>query len=191
MTKNDILEAAAQVFSAKGYHAASMQDIADSVHLQKASLYHHISSKQEILLALLDQALTLLIEQLREALRPQRQPEEQLRHAVRAYLEVLGKNRDLASVLLFEHRSLEPDLQVRHIPHRDEFESLWRELIKGGAESGRFVAVDPSLTAKALLGVLNWTMTWYRPQGPLSIQEIADSTTDLFLNGLLPRSPDG
>ena len=54
MTREEILEAAAQIFSQKGYHAASMQDIASLVNLQKASLYHHVSSKQEILLALLD-----------------------------------------------------------------------------------------------------------------------------------------
>jgi AcrR family transcriptional regulator len=60
MNRNDILTAAAQVFSQKGFHAASMQDIAQTVNLQKASLYHHIDSKQEILLALLDQALDML-----------------------------------------------------------------------------------------------------------------------------------
>ena len=52
MTREEILEAAAQIFSQKGYHGTSMQDIAEAVNLQKASLYHHISSKQELLLAL-------------------------------------------------------------------------------------------------------------------------------------------
>ena len=66
MTRDKILEAAAQIFSEKGFHAASMQDIAKSVNLQKASLYHHVSSKQEILLELLDQALDILIERIGE-----------------------------------------------------------------------------------------------------------------------------
>ena len=57
MTREDILEAAAQVFRQKGFHGASMKDIADAVNLQKASLYHHVSSKQEILLSILDRAL--------------------------------------------------------------------------------------------------------------------------------------
>ena len=64
MNREMILEASAQIIRKKGYHAASMQDIADAVNLQKASLYHHFSSKQEILLALLDQALDLLIERV-------------------------------------------------------------------------------------------------------------------------------
>ena len=64
MTREKILEAAAQIFSEKGYHAASMQDIAHAVNLQKASLYHHVSGKQEILFVLLDQALDILIERI-------------------------------------------------------------------------------------------------------------------------------
>jgi len=62
MTREDILDAAAQVFRQKGFHGASMADIAGAVKLQKASLYHHVSSKQEILLALLNRALELLLE---------------------------------------------------------------------------------------------------------------------------------
>ncbi len=64
MTRQDILDAAAQIFRQKGFHGASMNDIADAVHLRKASLYHHVSSKQEILLGILDQALEMLLERI-------------------------------------------------------------------------------------------------------------------------------
>ena len=64
MTREDILEAAAQVFRQKGFHGASMNDIADAVDLKKASLYHHVTSKQEILFELLDRALQLLLERI-------------------------------------------------------------------------------------------------------------------------------
>jgi AcrR family transcriptional regulator len=64
MTRDDILDAAAQVFRQKGFHGASMSDIADAVNVQKASLYHHVTSKQEILLALLDRALGMLTDHI-------------------------------------------------------------------------------------------------------------------------------
>lgn len=64
MTRDDVLDAAAQVFRQKGFHGASMSDIAAAVNVQKASLYHHVSSKQEILLALLDRALAMLTEHI-------------------------------------------------------------------------------------------------------------------------------
>ena len=121
MTRDEILEAAAQIFREKGFHAASMQDIALAVNLQKASLYHHVSSKQEILLALLDRALDLLIEHIEQVISQPLSPDEKLRQAMRVYLEVMLENRDLAAVLLLEHRSLEPQYHARHTPRRDRF----------------------------------------------------------------------
>jgi AcrR family transcriptional regulator len=91
MTREDILEAAAQVFRQKGFHGASMQDIAKAVNLQKPSLYHHVSSKQEILLALLDRALELLLERI-SAISSQNVPADQkLQEMIRVYLQFLGE----------------------------------------------------------------------------------------------------
>lgn len=187
MTRDDILDAAAQVFSQKGYHAASMQDIARAVNLRKGSLYHHVSSKQEILVDLLDRALDLLIERVSLVLAQPIAPEEKLRQAMRVYLEIFAEHADLSAVLLLEHRSLEPELHSRHIPRRDRFEGMWRDLIREGKESGSFSCASPSLAARALLGVMNWTITWYRPDGKLTAAEIADQFADLFLRGLLAR----
>ncbi|OGO34307.1 MAG: hypothetical protein A2Z16_12640 [Chloroflexi bacterium RBG_16_54_18] len=186
MTRDQILDAAAQIFSQKGFHAASMADIAEAVNLQKASLYHHVSSKQEILLAILDRALDLLIERLSAVQSAQMPPEEKLRQVMKTYLETLAEHQDLAAVLLLEHRSLEPEFREVHIPRRDRFERIWKELIQEGQERGVFSCADPGLAARALLGVMNWTITWYRADGPLSAAEIADRFADLFLNGLIP-----
>ena len=111
MNRDEILEAAAQIFSQKGYAASSMQDIAQAVSLQKASLYYHISSKQEILVELLDRALDLLIERLQMVIDQPLPPDEKLQTAIISYVEALTEHRELASILLFEHRSLEPALR--------------------------------------------------------------------------------
>jgi TetR/AcrR family transcriptional regulator, cholesterol catabolism regulator len=187
MTRDDILEAAAQIFSQKGFHAASMQDIADAVNLRKASLYHHVNNKQEILVAILDQALDLLIERMTEVMARPLSTDEKLRQAMVSYLQGMLDHRELASVLLLEHRSLEPTLHARHVPRRDRFERLWRDLIQEGLDQGLFCCVDPGLAGRALLGVMNWTITWYRPDGSLSPEAIAAQYADFFLNGLLTR----
>lgn len=184
MTREDILEAAAQVFRQKGFHGASMQDIADAVSLQKASLYHHVSSKQEILLALLDRALELLLERI-SAISDQDLPaDKKLRQMIRTYLQILTENTDLSAVLLFEHRSLERKQHARHVPNRDKFEALWRDVLTEGVAARLFTCDEPALTARAILGIMNWTITWYRPNGPLEIGEIADHYSNLLLNGL-------
>jgi len=185
MTRDDILEAAAQVFRQKGFHGASMADIADAVNLQKASLYHHVSSKQEILLDLLDRALELLLERISPIATQNAPADERLRQMIRAYLQILAENTDLSAVLLFEHRSLEGKQHARHVPYRDKFEGLWRTVLADGVRAKRFVCDDISLATRAILGIMNWTITWYRPSGDMSIEQIADQYSSLLLNGLL------
>lgn len=188
MTKDEILSAAAQIFSQKGFHAASMQDIAQAVNLQKASLYYHIASKQDILLAVLDRALDLLIEHIELVVMQPLPADEKLRQAMAAYLQAMLEHRDLAAVLLLEHRSLEPQYQSRHMLRRDRFERLWRDIVQEGIEQHLFDCTDPALASRSLLGVMNWTINWYRPDGPLLPEEIADQYSHLFLYGLLLRS---
>ncbi len=184
MNKDQILLASAQIIRQKGFHAASMQNIAEAVHLQKASLYHHFSSKQEILLVLLDRALDLVTERVSTAIAQDVSADEKLCQAMAAYLEVMESHAALAAVLLFEHRSLLPEYRQRHIPRRDRFEGLWRDLIQEGIASGVFKPTDPAISARAMLGTMNWTMTWYRPDGPLTMSQISDQLSALLLGGL-------
>ncbi len=185
MTREDILEAAAQVFRQKGFHGASMNDIAEAVNLQKASLYHHVSSKQEILSELLDRALQLLLERISAITVQNISADKKLHLMICEYLQILIENVDLAAVLLFEHRALERRQQSRHIPNRDKFEALWKEALAEGVRTKLFNCDDPGLTTRALLGIMNWTITWYRPDGEKSVEQIADNYSKLLLNGLL------
>lgn len=185
MTRDELIETAAQVFRQKGYHGASMEDIAAAVHLRKASLYHHFSSKQEILLEILDRALQLLLEKISAITEQNISADKKLRLMIRQYLQILAENVDLAAVLLFEHRALERRQHARHIPSRDKFESLWKDVIAEGVSKKIFKCDDPSMAVRALLGQMNWTITWYSPDGDKSIEEIADEYSNLLLNGLL------
>jgi AcrR family transcriptional regulator len=188
MTRTEILNTAAQIFSQKGYHGTSMQDIALSVNLQKGSLYHHVSSKQEILFELLNRGLDLLSSRVESAIDGHAPPDERLHKAICTYLGTLAEHQELASVLLFEYRSLEPEYLNRHIPRRDRFEKIWRDLIQEGVDEGIFSCEHPSLSARALLGILNWTVTWFRSDGPLTADEIAYQLSALYLMGLTTRN---
>jgi len=162
-----------------------MADIAKAVDLEKASLYHHFQSKQDILLELLDRALFVLSEQMKTVMAQDIPSDEKLRQAMRAYLRTLGDQGDLVSVLLLEYRSLDPEYHNKHIPNRDKYEKMWRDLIKQGVDDGTFNCKNIPLTARGLLGVLNWTIVWYRADGKMSIEQIADHFANMFLNGLI------
>jgi AcrR family transcriptional regulator len=191
MNRDLILEAAANIFSQKGFHAASMRDIAEAVSLQKGSLYHHVSSKEEILVEILDKAIDLLTDRMEEVTSQTIPPIEKFRLAVRSYIQTMTGYRGPASVLLLEYRSLSPELQRRHIPRRDRYEELWRELLLEGQQAGVFHLDDLAMASRAMLGAMSWTVTWYRPDGKLSADEIADRFSTLFLNGLLQRESNG
>jgi AcrR family transcriptional regulator len=184
MSKEYILLSAAQVFREKGFHGASMADIAEAVNLQKASLYHHFGSKQDILLELLNRALDLVTAEMQVVLAQDLPTDQKLRLAMREYLCTLAEQGDLVSVLLLEYRSLDPEYYERHIPHRDQFEGMWRVLLQEGVESGVFSCDDVPLAVRGLLGMMNWAITWYRPDGPRSLDDIAASFADVFLRGI-------
>ena len=185
MQRSDIIHAAAQIFRQKGFHATSMKEIAEAVHLQKASLYHHVPSKQDILLTILDQAIDLLIADMQAVVDSDLAPEDKLRRAVHVYVDRLTADADLATVLLIEHRSLEPALKSGHIRRRDRYESLWRQLVEEGIRKNAFRKMDAKVAGFALLGVQNWMLTWYRSDGGMRAADLADQFVDLFLNGFL------
>lgn len=184
ISRDLILESAAQVFCQKGYNGASMADIAKAVGLQKATLYHHFGSKQEILAELLDRATTILTDNMDQVLQRDCPLDEKLKLAMRGYLHVLCEQADLSSVLIMEYRSLEKELYAKHIKNRDKIEKMWRDLVREGVDSGKFQTESVSMTVWALLGVMNWTITWYRSEGKLSGEEIADLFSNLFLDGI-------
>ena len=184
ISRDQILESAAQVFCQKGYNGASMADIAEAVGLQKATLYHHFGSKQEILAELLDRAMAIVSGNMAQVLQMDSPPDEKLKTAMRTYLQVLCEQPDLSSVLLLEYRALEKEQYKKHIHNRDKFEKMWRDLVKAGIDSGQLHSESVSMTVWALIGVMNWTITWYRPEGKLSAGEISDLFFNLFLEGL-------
>ena len=185
MDRTDVLEAAAQLFRQKGYAATSMQDIAAAVALQKASLYHHVESKQDILFSLLEQALDMLISDMRPVVDSDLSPKEKLQLAMQVYVGRLTIDANLAAVLLFEHRNLDQKLRERHNIRRDRYEALWQMIIAEGVKAGVFRPVDVRIATFAILGVQNWMITWYRESGRLSALELADNFSELFLSGLM------
>lgn len=188
MQRSDIIQAAAQIFRLKGYHATSMQDIAEAVHLQKASLYHHVQNKQDILVTILDQALDLMIADMEAVLASPAPAQDRLSQAVHAYVHHLVDQRDLAAVLLYEYRSLDSRRRARHLARRDRFEGLWRSLLEQGVAQGAFRPLDVPIVAAAFLGVMNGMLAWYREDGRLDAGQVADAFADLFLSGIQPQA---
>ncbi|MBU0512159.1 MAG: TetR/AcrR family transcriptional regulator [Chloroflexi bacterium] len=189
VSRKDIIRAAARVFRERGFHGTSMQLIADAVGLQKGSLYHHIASKEELLHDVMMTGVTQLGDRLRAVADSLLSPAQKLRKLVESHICYAAENIDIATVVLFEHQAMLgfPMLREEYVARRDFFESQFRTVIQEGVESGVFRPVDVPIVAQALLGAHNWLVMWYRPEGRLSSQEIADVIADTFLRGLLAQ----
>lgn len=194
VNQQDILVAAADVLQRNGYEATTMKDIAAEVNLTAASLYHHFKNKDALLLAVLEAGLELVINRLEPIVHSNKPCDQQLREMISIHVVSLTENTAVGAAMVFEIRSLmngtikeDDDYIARRntfFTRRDYFENLYRHVIQKGVDQRVFRAVDVPIFAKTLLGAHNWVSVWYKPNGRLNGQEIADMMADTFLQSL-------
>jgi AcrR family transcriptional regulator len=184
--RREIDEVASELFHANGYAATSVRDIARALDIQGASLYAHVASKEDLLWSIVDQAATAFEVAAEPALEETTtdDPVERLAAIVEAHVEVVIADPGPASVFVTEWRHLSPERRAAIGPRRDAYERRLRDLIANGQAIGAFAAVDPALAATFLLTALNGIATWYRPNGRLSADRIADHYVELALRSL-------
>ena len=182
--QKEIALAAVKLFEQKGYHATSVQDIADEVGLQKGSLYHYIHSKEDLLLQIAHEAITEFNDNLQAVLDTDMSAPEKLVKAVENHITVSVSNMETTTVLLREAFSLgDPQHQVIQ-DLTDKYVDLWTQVLEEGARSGEFHVREPKVVALAILGACNWVYRWYRQSGLLTPSQVARVFSDMFLNGL-------
>ena len=180
----EILRAAGKQFREQGFAETGMRDIAEAAALSPANLYNYFQGKHEILFFCQDNSLDRLIGALERARRLRASAAEKLRLVIVSHLRcVLDEVEGSAAHLLTS--ALPTRLQRSLIAKRDRYEEGVRQLIAAGARSGEFVASDPTLTACALLGALNWSVRWFSPEGRLTPAEIAEGFADYLIRGLI------
>ncbi len=182
----EILKSAAAAFRRRGYHGASVEEIADALRMTKGSLYYYFKNKEEILFFCHDWSLDLLLGQLQDAELQDAPPDARLRRLIVAFVHMILDELH-GTALTLDPQALSPPLQRRVIAKRDAFDRGLRRLLQQGMDSGAFAPGDPKLLSFAILGAVNWITRWFDPKGPATSQEIADRFADYLVNGLRPR----
>jgi AcrR family transcriptional regulator len=183
----EVVDAAAELFSERGYAATSIQEIADSVGLLKGSLYHYIHTKEDLLYAVILEAHRHTAALGYEAVTMDGDANGKLRLIVHRHLQGTGANLAKIRVFYNEASSLAPARLEEILADRDSYEHSLRRVIQMGQEEGTFAAhLDPVLTAIAILAILNSVQQWYRPDGPRSLDDVVDTFTDLILRSVAP-----
>ena len=178
--------AAMGIFRRKGYHAASMQEIADAVGLNKGSLYYYISSKEELLVRLFQGRAEEVLGEMDVAASRPGSARERLKAIVRTYVLGVLRNLEAVHVYLREEHSLPPAALAQvlrvHEAMRDHFERA----IVDGMREGDLVERDPKLATLALLGTCTWVHRWYRPGGRLTETAVAEDFAERAVRMLRP-----
>ncbi len=179
----DILRAAARVFRRSGVGAAGMREIAEEADLSPGNLYYYFAGKDELLFFCQDRTVERMLEAV-EAARASTLPvADQLRAVIRAHLHTTLEELEGATAHL-EIDMLPEELRRTIIEKRDKYEQAVRALIVKGVKRREFAPCDAALVARAILGALNWTSRWYRPDGAQSVAAIADGLADYLVRGI-------
>ena len=179
----EILQAALQAFRERGYHATTLDDIANHLGLRKTALYHYFPDKEAILYACHLESLSELDRIMATARAQVAGPAERLGYVIREHVRVMTDTLQ-GSPLAFEVTALSPSHQTEIIRGRDAYEGALRALIEQGMRAGELRPVNPKLAAFAILGAVNWIARWYRPEGPLQTQELGVRFAEQLLGGL-------
>lgn len=186
--RREVLAAAVAVFSERGYRATTMSDIAAALGMGKASLYHYVGSKEEILVELYEDVLRENVIAARRIAAVDRPALEALAELIADRAAYTCRNRDLLRVFFEEEAELPPRQQARLIAVRREYDQTFLDLLARGEQAGEFsLPTTPTIFANTALGAANWTYKWFNPDGPLSPEQLGAQIADIVLAGL--RAP--
>ena len=180
----EILKSAAAAFRRRGYHGASVDEIASALEMTKGNLYYYFRNKEEILYACHDYSLDAMLSLLSEVQGDDSPPDDKLRRLILAFIHMMLDELQGTALTLDLH-ALSPTLLRRVIAKRDRFDRGLREIIQQGIDVGLFRPGDPKMIGFAIMGAVNWITKWFDPAGPMSSEEIGQRFADYLVGGLV------
>ena len=188
--RNELTRQAARLFAEQGYHGTSMEDLAVAMGVQKASLYAHVKSKEDLLHELARDGAAAFHAAL-DGIDERLPAVEKLRLALRAHLRVVAEQLDVATVFVREWRYLEGERREEFLAERRRYEDRVRALFREGVEQSELrTDLDVNVAALLFLSAANWAYTWL--QRGRDTDALADRFFELLVDGMrgyaTPRS---
>ena len=168
-----IVATALKLFRRQGFHATSMQDIAEEVGILKGSLYHHIESKDVLLFSVLEHYVSQVHERVHGVVKSQLPPRAKLRRVIITELEVMAEHQDAILIWSAERGRMKAEL-AEFEKRTQAVDKMLRGVVRVGIKSGVWGGTNDRAACQAILGMLAYFPIWYRPDGELSVSEIGE-----------------
>jgi len=182
---DSILRQAAAVFCARGYHRASIRDIARATGVSLAGLYYYFSSKSELLYLIQQHAFETMVARARAALESLADPEDRLRTFVEVHLKFFTEHPNEMKVLTHEEKSLEDERRREVHALKKDYYRLCYEQVEEIKQKRKLKDLNTRLAVLSLFGMMNWIYTWYNPRVDPEASTLAREMADIFLKGIL------
>ena len=173
-SRESLIETAARLFAQNGYNKTNMRELAEAVGMKAGSIFYHFKVKEEILYAVMKQAIESLLEATQKDIVTATTPVERLRVLVRIELDMyMGDQSSYGLVLIHEWRSLPTDLQEDLMVMRAEYESYWNSTLEACHQAG-IIQANPKIVRRLLNGAFSWVIYWYKPDGECNFEQLVD-----------------
>jgi AcrR family transcriptional regulator len=184
--RDEVIRVAARLFAARGYHATTLDQIAEEIGITKPALYYYITNKEDILRTIINRILEPM-QQATEIGQSDMPPEEKLRRIINILVTSAAERKE-TTLLAFEQANVLPKRSRDALRRRmKEVEKAVQQTIKEGIAKGCFIEVDPRMASFAILAISNWVYHWYQAGGHMKPAEIADNYIKLLENGYLKK----
>ncbi|MCE4053929.1 TetR/AcrR family transcriptional regulator [Pseudomonas sp. Au-Pse12] len=179
--RGKLLQTAAHLFRNKGYERTTVRDLASAVGIQSGSIFHHFKSKDDILRAVMQETIHYNTALMRAELAEAGSVRERVLALIRCELQsIMGGSGEAMAVLVYEWRSLSAEGQAAVLALRDIYEQIWLQVL-GEAKDAGFIKGDVFITRRFLTGALSWTTTWFRAEGSMTLEQLAQEALLLVL----------
>jgi AcrR family transcriptional regulator len=183
-TEQEFIEAATKLFAEKGYNGTSIHDLADALNLTTASLYYHMSGKEDLLFRVLESGMANFLGGLEIIFESSVSPREKLRLAATNHVDFVLSNPTAVAVFLRERRFLPGPQQQQYSARVDKYDRMFSIILTEAMDAGDIPRGDVTLLRLSALGMVNWAVEWYRNDGRLSKEKVGSYMLDAVLYGL-------
>lgn len=179
--KGRLLLGAAYLFHKQGYAKTTVRELANFIGIQSGSLFHHFTSKDDILANVMKQTIIYNHDRLLNAIQQSDDPEQQLKKLIKAELiSITGDTGSAMAVLVYEWQALSQERQDELLKMRNAYEDIWLDVIHQLRELGK-IKHDTFIWRRLIGGAIAWTVTWYRPDGKMSMDELTEIVWEMAL----------